>query len=91
MWPGRFTDEQNAELPSEEFLKVEDGSNFGWPYCFHDWQQGKRVLNPEYGGDGEMGRCCMKIFCGWGGVARISLDPPQEPHYGDEVEGSSQV
>ena len=58
LWPGRFTDEQNAELPSEEFLKVEEGSNFGWPYCFHDWQQGKRVLNPEYGGDGEMvGRC----------------------------------
>ena len=28
---------------------------------------------------------------GWGGVARTSRDPPQEPHYGDEVEGSSQV
>ena len=35
-------------------------------------------------------RCCMKI-CGWGGVARTSLDPPQEPHYRDEVEGPSQV
>ena len=58
LWPGRFTDEQNAELPSEEFLKVEEGSNFGWPYCYHDWQQGKRVMNPEYGGDGEaVGRC----------------------------------
>ena len=54
LWPGRFTDEQNAELPSEEFLKVEEGSNFGWPYCYHDWQQGKRVLSPEYGGDGQM-------------------------------------
>ena len=32
LWPGRFTDEQNAELPSEEFLKIEEGSNFGWPY-----------------------------------------------------------
>ena len=58
LWPGRFTDAQNAELPSEEFLKVENGSNFGWPYCYHDWQQGKRVLSPEYGGDGHMvGRC----------------------------------
>ena len=36
-------------------------------------------------------RCCMNTRCGWGGVARTSLDPPQEPHYGDEVEGSSQV
>ena len=36
-------------------------------------------------------RCCMKTLCRWGGVARISRDPPQEPHYGDEVEGPSQV
>ena len=37
------------------------------------------------------GRCCMNTRCGWDGVARTSRDPPQEPHYGDEVEGSSQV
>ena len=37
------------------------------------------------------GRCCMKIFCGWGGVARTSRDPPQVPHYGDAVEGPSHV
>ena len=36
-------------------------------------------------------RCCMNTRCGWGGVARTSRDPPQEPHYGDAVEGSSQV
>ena len=36
-------------------------------------------------------RCCMKTLCQWGGVARTSRDPPQEPHYGDAVEGSSQV
>ena len=41
--------------------------------------------------DGGKGRCCMNTRCGWGGVARTSRDPPQEPHYGDEVEGSSQV
>ena len=57
LWEG-FTEEQNAELPSEEFMRVEEGSNFGWPYCYHDWQQDKRVLSPEYGGDGmEVGRC----------------------------------
>ena len=36
-------------------------------------------------------RCCMNTRCGWGSVARTSRDPPQEPHYGDEVEGSSHV
>jgi glucose/arabinose dehydrogenase len=58
LWPGLFTAEQNAELPSEEFLLVEEGADFGWPYCYHDWQQQKRVLAPEYGGDGkQVGRC----------------------------------
>ena len=28
---------------------------------------------------------------GWGGLARTSRDTPQEPHYGDEVEGPSHV
>ena len=39
----------------------------------------------------ERGRCCMKTRCGWGGLGRTVRDPPQEPHYGDEVEGSSHV
>ena len=37
------------------------------------------------------GRCCMKALRGWGGLARTSRDPPQEPHYRDAVEGSSHV
>jgi glucose/arabinose dehydrogenase len=58
LWPGKFTDQQNAELPSETLLKVTDGANFGWPYCMHDWMQNTLVLNPEYGGDGkQVGRC----------------------------------
>ena len=36
------------------------------------------------------GRCCMKTLR-WGGLARISRDPPQDPHYRDEVEGPSHV
>lgn len=56
-----FTDTQGAELPAEEFMLVESGDDFGWPYCYFDWQQGKRVLAPEYGGDGKAtGRCAEK-------------------------------
>ncbi len=58
VWPDFYDDEQNAELPSEEFLRVEEGANFGWPYCYHDWQQGKRLQMPEYGGDGELVGSC---------------------------------
>lgn len=57
-WPALFTSEKSAELPSEELFRVEDGADFGWPYCYHDWQQNRKVLAPEYGGDGrEVGRC----------------------------------
>ena len=53
-----FTDEVSAEVPSEEMLHLEDGANFGWPYCYHDRLQGHRLLAPEYGGDGEeIGDC----------------------------------
>lgn len=49
---------QGAELPAEEFFLVEDGDNLGWPFCYYDPEQKKKVLSPEYGGDGkEVGRC----------------------------------
>lgn len=58
IWPEKFTDEQNAELPSEEFLQINKGDDFGWPYCYNDHFQEKKVLAPEYGGDGKIiGRC----------------------------------
>lgn len=57
-WPDLYTQKQSAELPAEEFLRVEEGSNFGWPYCYYDWQKYVRILAPEYGGDGDsVGRC----------------------------------
>lgn len=58
LWPDLYTVEENAKLPAEEFLRVDDGDNFGWPYCYYDQIQGKRVLAPEYGGNGKIvGRC----------------------------------
>ena len=45
-------------MPAEELVKVEDGDDFGWPYCYLDPNLGHKVLAPEYGGDGvEVGRC----------------------------------
>ena len=54
LWPDKFTQWQSAVLPSEEFLRVDDGNNFGWPYSYYDQLQKKHVLSPEYGGDGKM-------------------------------------
>jgi glucose/arabinose dehydrogenase len=57
-WSKLFTIEQSAEKPSEEFFKLSEGADFGWPYCYHDAELGHLVLAPEYGGDGkQVGRC----------------------------------
>lgn len=57
-YPELYSDQQGADLPAEEFLLVEDGSDFGWPYCYYDGVQNKKVLAPEYGGDGQkIDRC----------------------------------
>jgi glucose/arabinose dehydrogenase len=51
-WPQYYTSWHSALLPSEEFLRVDSGSDAGWPYYYYDHMQGKKLLNPEYGGDG---------------------------------------
>lgn len=58
LYPNLYNAEQSAELPSEEFLLVKKGSDFGWPYCYHDRFQNKKVLAPEYGGDGKIQERC---------------------------------
>jgi glucose/arabinose dehydrogenase len=58
MWPEFYNQKQGAELPAEEMFLVKKGMNFGWPYCYYDQFQNKKVLAPEYGGDGKkIGRC----------------------------------
>lgn len=62
-WPQFYTQQDDAVLPSEEFVRLSRGSDTGWPYCYFDDSEisperaanpafrGK-VLAPEYGGDG---------------------------------------
>lgn len=52
-FPQFFNDQQAAVLPNEEFIRITDGSNNGWPYCYFDDQfHHAKMLAPEYGGDG---------------------------------------
>ncbi len=53
MWPDLYSPWQSAMLPAEEFLRVTEGSDAGWPYYYYDQMQGKKLLGPEYGGDGK--------------------------------------
>lgn len=53
LFPDHFTQEERVELPAEEFHRVEQGDNFGWPYTYWDHTRDERMVAPEYGGDGE--------------------------------------
>ena len=53
MFPEYFNAKQNADIPAEEMFMIKKGANCGWPYCYFDVQQNKKVLAPEYGGDGK--------------------------------------
>ena len=57
-FPNLFTPQDDAALPAEEFFRFHEGGHYGWPYCYYDGRQDKKVLAPEYGGDGNIvGRC----------------------------------
>jgi glucose/arabinose dehydrogenase len=53
IFPAMFTDEQSATLPAECMYELHNGSNCGWPYMYYDQVQHKKILMPEYGGDGK--------------------------------------
>ena len=57
-----YTPAQSAELPAEEIVLLQKGSDYGWPECYYDRDQQKLVLAPEYGGDGgkKIGVCADK-------------------------------
>ncbi|MEL6924867.1 MAG: c-type cytochrome, partial [Bacteroidota bacterium] len=58
-WPEYFTEDENVHLPAEELHEAtEAGQDFGWPYCYFNQFEGKRFLNPEYGGDGKKTERC---------------------------------
>ena len=58
LFPDMYDEKASAETPAEEMFRLTDGADFGWPYCYFDPAQDKRVMSPEYGGDREtVGRC----------------------------------
>ena len=55
LFPEYFSAKDSAEMPSEEMHVLREGAHYGWPFSYFDHQQGKRILAPEYGGDGNQG------------------------------------
>lgn len=52
-WPSFYDDKTSAELPSECMYELTKGANAGWPYIYYDHIQKKKILAPEYGGNGK--------------------------------------
>lgn len=88
----------SAEKPSEEFMRVERGQDYGWPYCYHDPETNQKVLAPEYGGDGAVSRRCnqtAKPLIGFpghmGGAAHrptgLSVGPDDALYVSDDQAG----
>jgi glucose/arabinose dehydrogenase len=53
VFPELYTTKQNAELPAECLYALKKGDDAGWPYMYYDQIQHRKILSPEYGGDGK--------------------------------------
>ena len=52
LFPDLYDTTTSAELPSETMYAIKKGDNAGWPYIYYDHFKGKKMMAPEYGGDG---------------------------------------
>lgn len=53
LYPDLFDQETSANLPAETMYIINEGDDAGWPYIYYDHYQNKKILSPEYGGDGK--------------------------------------
>lgn len=53
LFPEYYSAEQAWLLPAETMYEVKKGAKGGWPYVYYDHFQHKKILSPEYGGDGK--------------------------------------
>jgi glucose/arabinose dehydrogenase len=53
LFPDMYDTTVSAELPSETMYAINKGDNAGWPYIYYDHFKGKKMMAPEYGGDGK--------------------------------------
>ena len=53
-WPAFFDSIVGAELPAECMYELHKGSNCGWPYIYYNHLLHKKMLAPEYGGNGKI-------------------------------------
>lgn len=54
LYPKLFDDKKSAETPAECLFEIrQPGDDAGWPYVYYDLAEKKKMVSPEYGGDGK--------------------------------------
>jgi glucose/arabinose dehydrogenase/mono/diheme cytochrome c family protein len=53
LFPNLYTIKDNAEIPAECMYALKKGDNAGWPFIYYDYIKKKKIIMPEYGGDGK--------------------------------------
>lgn len=53
LFPDLYTIKQSSIYPAECMYALKKGDNAGWPYVYYDQDQHKKIVAPEYGGDGK--------------------------------------
>jgi len=53
IFPDMYTIKESALLPAECLYALKKGDNAGWPFMYYDQIQHKKIMAPEYGGDGK--------------------------------------
>ncbi len=52
-FPKIYTPQQDQSLPAETMYELHKGDDAGWPYVYYDPFQHKKIVSPEFGGDGK--------------------------------------
>ncbi len=53
LFPALYTVQQSAIYPAECMYALKKGDNAGWPYIYFNQDLNKKIVAPEYGGDGK--------------------------------------
>ncbi len=53
LFPKLYTVQQSAIYPAECMYALKKGDNAGWPYIYYNQDLHKKIVAPEYGGDGK--------------------------------------
>jgi len=54
LFPEMFTEKESALLPAECMYMIHKGDDAGFPFIYYDQIQHKKMLAPEYGGNGKI-------------------------------------